>query len=257
MASRAVPPLGWARIYTIDPPLSVLARLSDTRPNVEQGYGGWTEVARPRRVPITTFQASPGLHLSLPLLLDQFSDPDSRTAGKSVETDIAHVEKMATPTSANGESPHVFVVALGLAVPYQARTWVINDLAWGDAEMNDDGNRTRQQFTLGLVEYIEDVQLVAQSAAMRRRLAAAAVQTQRGAEAKRIAAKKGRPSATAPPGVVARMALTTVGTFGGGEDLLTIAARELGDASRWVEIAQLNGLRDPRAITEGQVLRLP
>jgi nucleoid-associated protein YgaU len=39
--------------------------------------------------------------------------------------------------------------------------------------------------------------------------------------------------------------------------LLAIAARELGDADRWVELAELNGLRDPRAITPGQVIRLP
>jgi nucleoid-associated protein YgaU len=32
---------------------------------------------------------------------------------------------------------------------------------------------------------------------------------------------------------------------------------ELGDASRWVEIAHLNGLRDPRATTPGKVIRLP
>jgi nucleoid-associated protein YgaU len=31
----------------------------------------------------------------------------------------------------------------------------------------------------------------------------------------------------------------------------------LGDARRWREIADLNGIRDPRAITVGQVLRLP
>ena len=42
-----------------------------------------------------------------------------------------------------------------------------------------------------------------------------------------------------------------------GDDLLSVAARELGDADRWVEIAQLNGIRDPRTIAEGQVLRLP
>jgi nucleoid-associated protein YgaU len=42
-----------------------------------------------------------------------------------------------------------------------------------------------------------------------------------------------------------------------GEDLLSVAARELGDASRWHEIADLNGIRDPRAITRAQVIRLP
>jgi len=42
-----------------------------------------------------------------------------------------------------------------------------------------------------------------------------------------------------------------------GEDLLSVAARELGDATRWVEIAQRSGIRDPRAIKRGQIIRLP
>jgi hypothetical protein len=245
----ATPPLGFARVYSLDPDLSVIARLSDQRPNVDQGYGGWTEVTRPRRSPLTTFTASPGLHLSLPLLLDQFA------RGLSVEGDIAALGSMATPTGANRQPPRVRVRALGAAVPYQDRSWVINDISWGDAEMNADGNRTRQQFTLALVEYVADVQLTEQSAAMRRRLASAVAKKERGAESKRIAANKGKPKQPSAPR--SRLMETTTTTFGDGEDLLTIAARELGDANRWVEIAQLNGLRDPRAISEGQVLRLP
>jgi hypothetical protein len=261
MAAPAVPPLGWANVYSIDPPISVVALLSDTRPNVDQGYGGWDEVVRPWRSPITTFRSAPALHMSLPLLLDRFSERDYKGAGKAVERDIAAVERMATPTGANAEPPRVHVLARGQAVPHQGKTWVIQDVTWGDAEMNAEGNRTRQQFTLGLVQYVEDVQLAGSSAAVRRRLAAAAAKTKRGAESKRVTAKKGKPSATAQTRSVQSAGVTPrdapVTTFGTGEDLLTIAARELGDANRWIEIAKLNGLRDPRAITEGQVIRLP
>ena len=42
-----------------------------------------------------------------------------------------------------------------------------------------------------------------------------------------------------------------------GQSLWRIAAAELGDGERWTEIAELNGLDDPNAIREGDVLRLP
>lgn len=42
-----------------------------------------------------------------------------------------------------------------------------------------------------------------------------------------------------------------------GETLSSIAASDLGDASRWKEIAQLNDIRDPRSLKVGDVLRMP
>jgi nucleoid-associated protein YgaU len=41
-----------------------------------------------------------------------------------------------------------------------------------------------------------------------------------------------------------------------GDTLTSIAARELGDVTKWVKIAALNGIRDPRALTVGQVIQL-
>jgi hypothetical protein len=249
MAVPATPPLGWVRVYAIDPPLSITARMSDERPNVDTGYGGWDEIARPRRSPLTTFRGSPALHLTLPLLLDKF------VSGDSIEREISAVTQMGLPTAADGEPPRLHVRARGGAVPYQGRTWVLNDIVWGDAEMNTAGDRTRQQFTLSLAEYIEDVHLREKSSAARRRAKVALVKTKRGASSKRVTAKKGRAVLKKPSARSLSTASTT--TFGDGEDLLTIAARELGDADRWVEIAALNNLRDPRSISEGQVLRLP
>lgn len=42
-----------------------------------------------------------------------------------------------------------------------------------------------------------------------------------------------------------------------GDTLSRIAQRELGNASRWPEISNINGIRDPNRIFPGQVLRLP
>lgn len=244
------PPVGSCLVYSIDPSFKFTALLGDTRPNVDQGYGGWEEVARPRRSPLTTWRGQPGLHLSLPLLLDGFAD------NTSIEPTLATVEKLGSAvmgsSGSNSDPPHVHLQARGNHVPYQELTWVINDIQWGDAEMDLRGNRTRQHFTLSLVQYVADVQIQDLSAANRRRAAAQAKQTKAGAKTKRVVAKHGTKTTTA--GTRSTSSATTAYD---GEDLVRIAARELGDASRWIEIAKLNGLRDPRAIKRGQVIRLP
>lgn len=42
-----------------------------------------------------------------------------------------------------------------------------------------------------------------------------------------------------------------------GDSLWAIAKRELNDGSRYKEIAELNGIKDPNSISPGQVLNLP
>jgi hypothetical protein len=245
----AAPRVGWVRISSKDPPLSVTARLAEERPNVESGFGGWEEVARPRKSPITTWQGSPAIRLTLPILLDGWA------RNVSVEGDIRDIQKMGRPVAENREPPHVRIEATGSAIPYLNKVWVISELSWGDALMNKRGNRVRQQVTLSLLEFVHDVYLTERSAANRRRRKKAAAKKKGGARAKRHVTK--RSSKPKPKPKSLSFAAAVDDEFGTGEDLLTIAALELGDADRWVEIAELNGIRDPRAVTPGQVLRLP
>lgn len=259
----ATPALGWVRIRSVDPPLTITARLSADRPNIDQGHGGgWTEVARPRRSTLSIWNGQPAYRMSLPILLDRFRDQ------LSVEREIAWLVRLASPSAADGQPARVRITAKGAAVPGQSRTWVIDGLTWGDAAMTKNGNRSRQQVTLSLLEYIADVRV--DSAALRQRQKAAGPKTSQGAAQKRVIAAHGRltthpttapSSRTSPSGLSATAALSgsppPTTPFGTGDDLLSIAARELGDANRWVEIAQLNGIRDPRSIVPGQVIRLP
>jgi hypothetical protein len=237
--------VGWVQISSSDPPLRVTARLSEEQPKVESGYGGWEEVARPRRPPITTFKSVPALRLTLPILFDQWA------TGRSVEKQISDLTMMARATGSDGEPPAVRISATGGSIPYQARRWVITDLTFGDALVNDHGNRVRQQVTVGLMEYVEELYVTQRSAANRQRAKAAQTKTKAGAAAKRVTVAN-RPARAAKPKVV-----VGGGLLGTGETLVRIAAMELGDATRWVEIAELNGLRDPRAMTPGVVIRLP
>ena len=48
-----------------------------------------------------------------------------------------------------------------------------------------------------------------------------------------------------------------VATVAPGDTLSGLAKKHLGDASRWQEIAALNGINDPKGIRPGQKLRLP
>src|SRR5215831_18181754 len=107
----ATPPVGWVRLSSTDPPLSLTCRLGQDRPDVSSGYGGWDEVVRPQRPPITTYKAPPGLHLTLSLMLDGFA------TDTSVERDIAQLDKLATATASDGATPRVQVWATGSAVP--------------------------------------------------------------------------------------------------------------------------------------------
>jgi len=242
--ASAKPRLGWIRITSSDPPVTLTARLAADKPQVEAGYGGWAEIARPRRSPLSVWVGSPGLRMTLPILFDQWA------AQITIERQLAQLERLATPTASDGSPPRIRFVVRGGAVPHQGRVWVIDTLTWGDATMNQNGNRTRQQVTLSLLEHVADVRVQELSPAKRHKAKVKAVKTKPGAANKRVVAGRGRSAS-------ATRARTGDSDFGQGDDLLSIAARELGDADRWIEIAQLNGLRDPRAISPGQVIRLP
>jgi len=116
--------------------------------------------------------------------------------------------------------------------------------------MNTAANRVRQDATVTLLKYVSDVFIKVSPAKKRRakKNRATGKTTKKGAKTKRATSHAGRPKSGG------RAAATIVYD---GEDLVSVAARELGDASRWHEIADLNGIRDPRAITRAQVIRLP
>jgi hypothetical protein len=140
-----------------------------------------------------------------------------------------------TPDGGYVKPPAVIVHTAGV-MPYDAHAypdmrWAINALDWDDEQTitNDAGNRVRAPVTLTLLQLVQPARL--QSAAM-----AALAQRQRNDRksrgARRYTARK-------------------------GDTAMSIARSQLGDAGRYVEILKLNGLRDPRAIREGAILKIP
>jgi hypothetical protein len=230
-----------------DPPTHLVTLLGPERPDVSAGYGGWEEVERPRRTTVTTWKSQPARRMSLNVIIDNFVD------GGSVENEIRQLERLALPRP-GGEPPTITVTAAGGVIPpfYEAFPWVIDAISWGDAIANANYNRVRQVATVTLLQYVSDDLLEKRSPAKKQRAARArrtGKNRKKGARNKRASSKAGRKHVgthrSAEPIVY------------DGEDLLSVAARELGDASRWVEIAQRSGIRDPRAIKRGQIIRLP
>jgi nucleoid-associated protein YgaU len=249
------PPVGFVTLRCSDPPTVLTMRLGEDRPNVTAGYGGWDEVQRPRRTAAITWTGTPVRRMDLAVLIDSFA------AGTSVEADIAQLERLARPRP-GGSPPSLTLDAAGGHIPYRGLTWVADSIAWGDAEMNTAGNRTRQAATLSLVEYATDKLVVERAPANARRAKAKAssgTSNKKGAAVKRKSASRGKSSRSGARALArgARAVSASASVAYEGEDLASIAARELGDATRWREIADLNDIRDPRAIVIGQVLRLP
>jgi hypothetical protein len=248
--------VGFVAIVCDDPARTLVVRLGPERPDVSSGYGGWNEVARPRRSTVTSWVGQPARRMALSILID------NHHVGRSIEDQIRDLEVMALPRTGR-QPPTVKLLAKGGHIPYQSLRWVIDGLEWGDAIMNGRGNRTRQGATVTLLEYVADDLIEArkrQSPAQRRRAARTRILQQQAkqlAREKRKAVARNRRSAR-KGGHSRATAASTAGTVTyDGDDLMSVAARELGDARRWREIADLNGIRDPRAITVGRVLRLP
>lgn len=116
--------------------------------------------------------------------------------------------------------------------PWQQLRWVVDKLVWGDQERHPDGSgtRVRQQVTIHLKEW-----------------PGAGLQVTPVAEQANEAADDATGGTTGDRTYVVQP----------GDTLSTIAQQLLGDPSRYIEIARLNGIPDPNLIHVGQVLQIP
>lgn len=199
---------------------SVRVLRGQTPASVTGGYGGWTQVPRPRRKALTQWDGGTPYKVTFSVLFDGIFDGSG-----SVEDDIAKLERLAR-SPAPGVAPPVVTVDAG--IPHADTHWVIDDLQWDpNPDYNAKGDRIRHECTIVLLEHV-------------------AGSTDGKAQGRARAAT--RPTSTQ---------LAATYTVRAGDTLQSIAASQLGDSSRWTEIAALNAIRDPRNLTVGQQLRLP
>lgn len=205
------------RLSSDDPAIEVVALMGVNPPIMVDGYGGWTEIPRPKRDTAVEWTGRPAAKMILEILLDNFRE------GTHVENRIKNLERMALPASDRTDPP---TIKLDGPVPHQEKQWVIGTLEWGAAIWAQDGRRRRQEVKLTLLEKVEDARVAIKSPASK----------QRG---------KGKTKNT------------RIYVIKKGDTLSSIAARQLGAAKRWKEIATLNGIRDPKNIKPGQKLKIP
>ena len=209
-------------IKTSDGRNTLTAMLGENAPETTDGRGGWTEVARPRR-PAVLEWTGPGLRkATIEVVLDAW------ISGGSVD----HLERVIdalAPKSPTVETPTVLVT--GCPGVLSTVPWVIQTAVPSARLLTETGTTARVTYTLELLERrTADVTVV------------------RADLAKRSVARNGTAATKAKP---------RTHTVTRGETLSSIAAKVLGKASRWTEIAKLNSIRTPTAIRVGQVLRLP
>lgn len=222
--------VGTVTLSSQDPPVKVKALLGEEFPTVTGGYGGWTLVERAREVSLTRWAGIEPLRMSVSLLLD---DWDGSTA--VLDDAIRSLEIMASPTRATAHGNRPPFVLLTGPVPHTTVVWVIEDLAWGDTVGDEYGIIRRQAVTVSLLQFV-DVDV--------------ATGRSKGPKAGSTISAQGPWTYSGQP--------TKTATVHAGEDLRKVAARTLGKASRWGEIARLNGnIRDPRSVKAGQTVILP
>lgn len=181
---------------------------------------GWELVDRLQRPSVTIYRGSETRSYAIPVIFDGFMED------RSVEPDIRALERLTHVVTAIGRPPRLKVSGhvRGLGVK-----WVITEVEHGDALTRRDGTRMRQ-FTVVTIRHYMEPELVIRSVGGRKK------------KRDRQAGKKGKGK---------------VYVVKPGDTLSSIARRQLGSASRFKEIAELNDIRDPDRIRVGQRLRLP
>lgn len=136
-------------ITPVRPPKPGIIFELDGDETLSGGVGGWESLDRPRNTPATAWVGTPAKTLELPLLLD------GREAFPGfdlpVEGDCRRLERWGLPTGKTGE-PDVLQVD-GLVRVATADRWVIQDITWGEYEVNEAAQRVMQVVTLSLLQY--------------------------------------------------------------------------------------------------------
>lgn len=214
------PKAAYVTITSANPRLTVSAILDSNQPKMS-GFGGWTVIARPRRVGLVDWTGVEPYRLMFGLMLDEWGDGPA-----DVEQECLNIERMARPGPQNQRPPTLTITEGEL--PHMNLTYVIESLDWGDCiRQRETGKRLRAVCGLTLLS-LNDAAPSSPAAAAR--------------------------ASAASRGGVAHPLRYTVKK---GDTLSSIAAANYGSASQWHQIAAANNIRDPKALKIGQVLKLP
>jgi LysM repeat protein len=244
-------------ITAIDPAGPSVTCLHGNGTSTFQSSSGWQFTKRPRRLSITEFFGPDPYTLVVPCM---FGNPAG--LGDNIEPRLEVLRGLARNMVGPRVEPAVLQIECP-AIPYTWLQWVINDFKFNTEYRNNDGSRYYAQIDITFFEW-QPSDLVPTKGGF-------TVAQKVVAAANASAASSGRTKVTSTPAVsssgitvhpsgwgVTLPVSSAIWEVRKGDTLETIAKTTLGDASRWKDIAALNGnIRDPKSITVGQVLRLP
>lgn len=200
------------------------------------GYGGHPVAARPKKSALTIYEGRAPFQLMVPMLLWRGVTKNSNGQPEAVEKDRKALEAMASTAGQKiSEAPPAVTIKANFPLPIPpaiaaGAQWWIEDLAWGEERRNspglpvDPGHLIWKLVTVTLLEWTEDDVLG---------------------------------GGGSPPKVKTNRAHTY--KVRKGDTLHSIAASQLGNATRWGEIGRLNGIRSSGdlAAKVGKTIKIP
>lgn len=220
------PAAGYVNFYALDGSVD-LTVIMNGEAKLTGGGNGWQEAPREGQGPVSYWTSPESYKQAIPVL---FGAGDNDLSD-SQEGRIGQLYSLMRSPGVRVPPPVVTIA--GPTVERADLFWVVQTIDPGDGRRRGDGDRIVKGYTVNLVQYTEMDPLVERSPA--RRHNAKGKQGSKGG--------KGR----------------TTYRVKQGDTLPQIAARKdiYGDATQWKRIAHANGIRDPRSLKVGRLLRIP
>jgi LysM repeat protein len=226
--SRTPPPQSM-NFYSLTGGTDLTVAMGDGQARLTGGDGGWQIAKRWGLAPWTYWDSPEPYRQAIPIL---FGGADGGAGMDSQEARIGQLYSLMR--SPGSRVPPPVVMISGTAVQRADIQWVVESIEQGDTRRRaGDGDRYLAAMTVNLLQYTAGNVLVERSPSRR-------------------AASKGKQGTTGSRG-------RKTYTVKQGDTLPKIAARAdvYGDAGKWKAIAHANGIRDPRSLKVGRVLKLP
>lgn len=209
---------------------SITAELTGA-PVPQSPGAGWNRVARPDRLSITEWGGREPVSLQLSLLVSSDADAEAlqNFAGAGIDDSPPPILLLETEPAR--------LLPFGPARAQGVSWFIDSGPSWDDEdlEIDDAGNWVQAFCEITVTQFVEDELTLTKSVPRKRR------------RKKKNKKKGGRHKG----------GKSRIYTVKAGDTLSSIAARELGSAKRWREIAKLNRLSDPKDIKVGQRLKMP
>ena len=223
---------------------------------------GWQFTARPRRSSFSEFMGYDPYTLTVPVIFGNGFDTTV-----NIEADLEVLRGIARDQVGPRNEPAVVKIDCP-AIPLNWLKWTINDIKFNTQYRNNDGTRYYAQVDITFFEYVPTDLVATQAPTSVAQKVVATAKAKAASSQITTAAVSTSPIGTnrviigvSSPAVIAAAGPWQSGntyTVKKGDTLETIAAKMMGSAALWQQIAALNGnIRDPKSITVGQVLLIP